>query len=368
LVTFGREMSVDEELHWLWLSCVVALYLWDDERWDALSERYVQLARAAGALSELPLALSMRAYLLLFAGDLTAASSLVGEIHTVTEATGSNPAPYGALAVAAMRGRQAEASALIEATIVDVTRRGEGVGLAVAERANAVLNNGLGRYREAMAAAHRALEYQEDAQVRYPGVANWAATELIEAAVRSGTTEAAKKTFGWISTMTRASGTSWALGLESRCRALLADEDSAEPLYREAVDQLGRTLVRTELARARLLYGEWLRRQGRRIDAREQLRSAHEMFTAMGAEAFADRARRELVAAGEKPGKGALAAAGQLTAREAQIARMAGDGLSNPEIGARLYLSPRTIEYHLGNVFGKLGITSRHDLGRALDD
>jgi DNA-binding CsgD family transcriptional regulator len=186
--------------------------------------------------------------------------------------------------------------------------------------------------------------------------------------VRSGTTEAAKTTFGWISTMTRASGTSWALGLESRCRALLADEDSAESHYREAVDQLGRTLVRTELARARLLYGEWLRRQGRRTDAREQLRSAHEMFTAMGAEAFADRARRELVATGEKPGKGALAAAGQLTAREAQVARMARDGLSNPEIGARLFLSPRTIEYHLGNVFGKLGITSRHELGRALDD
>ena len=292
LVAFGRDMSVDEELHWLWLACVVALYLWDDERWDVLSERYVQLARTAGALSELPLALSMRAYLLLFAGELAAASSLIDEIHTVTEATGSNPAPYGALAVAAMRGQQAEASALIEATIIDVTRRGEGVGLAVAERANAVLNNGLGRYREAMAAAHRALEYQQHARVRYPGVANWAATELIEAAVRSGTTEAATKTFGWISTMTRASGTSWALGLESRCRALLTDEDSAEPLYREAVDQLGRTLVRTELARARLLYGEWLRRQGRRIDAREQLRSAHEMFTAMGAEAFADRARR----------------------------------------------------------------------------
>jgi tetratricopeptide (TPR) repeat protein len=330
LVAFGREMSVDEELHWLWLACVVALYLWDDERWDVLSERYVQLARTAGALSELPLALSMRAYLLLFAGELTAASSLIGEIHTVTEATGSNPAPYGALAVAAMRGRQAEASALVEATIVDVTRRGEGVGLAVAERANAVLNNGLGRYREAMAAARRALDYQQHPRVRYPGVANWAATELIEAAVRSGTPEAATETFGWISTMTRASPTSWALGLESRCRALLAGEDSAEPLYREAVEQLSHTLVRTELARTRLLYGEWLRRQGRRIDAREQLRSAHEMFTAMGAEAFADRARRELVATGEKPRKGAQATAGQLTAREAQVAGMARDGLTNP--------------------------------------
>jgi DNA-binding CsgD family transcriptional regulator/tetratricopeptide (TPR) repeat protein len=368
LVAFGREMTVDEELHWLWLACVVALYLWDDNRWDALSERYLRLARTAGALSELPLALSMRAYLLLFVGELAAASSLIDEIHTVTEATGSNPAPYPALAVAAMRGQQADASALIEATIIDVTRRGEGVGLAVAERANAVLHNGLGRYPEAMAAAHRALEYQQHARVRYPGVANWAAAELIEAAVRSGRTEAATTTFGWISTMTQASGTSWALGLESRCRALLADEDSAESHYRDAVDQLGRTLVRTELARARLLYGEWLRRQGRRIDAREQLHSALGMFTAMGAEAFADRTRRELAATGEKPGRGPMATAGQLTAREAQVARMARDGLSNPEIGARLFLSPRTIEYHLGNVFGKLGITSRHELGRVLAD
>jgi DNA-binding CsgD family transcriptional regulator len=368
MVVFGRDMSVDEELHWLWLACVVALFLWDDERWDVLSERYVQLARTAGALSELPLALSMRAYLLLFCGQLTAASSLIDEINTVTEATGANPAPYDALAVAAMRGRQVEASALIEATLVDVTRRGEGVGFSVAQRANALLNNGLGRYPEAMAAAEKALEHQERVRVRYPGVANWAAAELIEAAARSGMTEVATEAVSWISTMTRASGTRWAIGIESRCRALLADEDSAEPLYREAVDQLGRTLVRTELARAQLLYGEWLRRQGRLIDAREQLREAHAMFTAMGAEAFADRARHELVATGEKPGKGALAGAGQLTAREAQVARLARDGLSNPEIGARLFLSPRTIEYHLGNVFGKLDITSRHELIRALAD
>jgi DNA-binding CsgD family transcriptional regulator/tetratricopeptide (TPR) repeat protein len=366
LVAYGNGMSADEELHWLWLACVAALHLWDDERWDVLSRRYVELARTAGALSELPLALSMRAYLLLFTGELTAASSLIDEIQTVTEATGSNPAPYGALAFAAMRGRQDEASALIEATIADVTRRGEGIGVAVAERANAVLNNGLGRYREAMAAAHHALHYQQDARMQYPGVANWAAAELIEAAVRSGMTEAATETLGWLTAMTGASGTTWALGLEARSRALLAEDESAEALYRDAIDRLARTLVRTELARARLLYGEWLRRQGRRSDARQQLRAAHEMFTAMGAEAFADRARHELVATGDKPRRGILAAPGQLTAREAQVARMARDGLSNPEIGARLFLSPRTVEYHLGNVFTKLGITSRHELSRAL--
>jgi DNA-binding CsgD family transcriptional regulator len=210
------------------------------------------------------------------------------------------------------------------------------------------------------------LQYQQHPDLRYPGVANWAAAELIEAATRCGMTEAASEAFDWISTMTGASATAWALGVESRSRALLTDDDSAESLYREAIDQFSRTRVRTELARVRLLYGEWLRRQGRRIDAREQLRTAHEMFTAMGAEAFAERARHELVATGEKAGKGALATTGRLTARETQVARMARDGLSNPEIGARLFLSPRTVEYHLGNVFTKLGITSRHELNRAL--
>jgi DNA-binding CsgD family transcriptional regulator len=364
LTSFRRGMPADEELRLLWLACVVALHLWDDERWDMLSGRYVELARMTGALSELPLALSMRVYMLLFAGDLSAAASLIDEIQTVTEATGSNPSPYGALLFAAMRGRQAEASALIEATIRDVTRRGEGIGVSVAERANALLNNGLGRYREAMAAAHRALHHEEYPEVRYPGVANWAATELIEAAVRSGMTEVATETFSWLAAMTSASGTEWALGIEARSRALLSNDNSAEPLYREAIERLRRTRVRAELARATLLYGEWLRRRGRRLDAREQLRAAHEMFAAMGAEAFAERARHELVATGEKARKRAVTAKGQLTAREAQIARMAYDGLSNPEIGTRLFLSPRTVEYHLGNVFAKLGITSRHELDR----
>jgi DNA-binding CsgD family transcriptional regulator len=368
LTSFGRGMSVDEELHWLWLACVVALYLWDDERWDVLSSRYVELARTAGALSELPLALSQRAYLLIFAGDLTAAAALTDELETVTEATGSNPTPYGALALAAMRGRQGEASARIEATINDATRRGEGIGVAVAERANAVLNNGLGRYREAMDAAHRALEYQPYAHVRYPGVANWSAAELVEAAARSGLPGTATETFDWMSDMTGVSRTDWALGIEARSRALLSDDDSAEALYREAVDRLSGTLVRIELARARLLYGEWLRRRGRRNDARDQLRVAHEMFIAMGAEAFAERARRELAATGERTQRRAGTAVVELTAREAQIARMASDGLSNPDIGARLFVSPRTVEYHLGNVFAKLNITSRHELNRALDD
>jgi len=286
----------------------------------------------------------------------------------VIDATGSNPTPYGSLFLAAMRGRRAEASPRIHATLTDATRRGEGIGVAVAERANAVLNNGLARYQEAMAAAQRALEYQPYSHVRYPGVANWSAAELIEAATRCGATEIAEETFAWISGMTGVSRTDWALGLEARSRALRSEDESAERLYREAIDRLSGTLVRTELARARLLYGEWLRRVGRRTDAREQLRTAHEMFLAMGAEAFAERARRELAASGEKTQRRAGPTPVTLTAREMQIARMASDGLSNPDIGARLFVSPRTVEYHLGNVFAKLGITSRHELSRALID
>jgi DNA-binding CsgD family transcriptional regulator len=365
LSAFGNGMSADEELRWHWLVTLAALHLWDDERWDTLSDRYVRLARATGALSELPLALSTRAYVLLFAGDLAAVRSLVDEQQAVTEASGSTLAPYSAMALAALSGRQVETSTSIEDTIRAVAERGEGIGTAVAHWTGALLHNGLGNYPEAMAAAQQALQHQEYPSAHYPGVGNWAAAELIEAAARSGATEVATEVFHWIATMTGASRTAWALGLEARSRALISGAD-AEPHHREAIDRLGRTRVRTELARARLLYGEWLRRRGRRLDAREQLRAALGAFGAMGAEAFAERARRELMATGETARKRTGTTSGHLTAREAQIARMARDGLSNPEISTRLYLSPRTVEYHLGNVFAKLGITSRHELDRAL--
>jgi DNA-binding CsgD family transcriptional regulator len=365
LAVYGSGMSADEELRWMWLGTEAALHLWDDEAWHALSARYLELARASGALSELPLALSTRAYMLLFAGDLTAATSLVAEGQAVTEATGSSLAPYSAMALAAFCGRQAETAALIEATIRDVTRRGEGIGIAVAHWTNSVLYNGLGNYPEAMAAAQEALRHQQYPDLRYPGVANWSAAELIEAAVRSGRSDVATEAFEWIAVMTGASRTEWALGLEARCRALLTEGDDAEPLYQEAIERLGRTRVRGERARATLLYGEWLRRRGRRVDARDQLRVAHEVFTSMGAEAFAERARHELVSTGEKARKRTVTTTGQLTERETQVARLARDGLSNPEIGTRLFLSPRTVEYHLGNVFAKLGISSRHELDRA---
>jgi len=369
LTAFGHGMSADEELRRLWLATLSALHRWDDYHWDLLSRRYVDLAHQAGALSELPLAHSTRSYMLLFAGDLAAATSLTEEGQAIAEATGSQLAPYAAMALAALRGSQAEASALIGGTLSDAGRRGEGIGMSVAEWANAVLHNGLGRYREAMRSAERALYHQEYPGMRYPGVANWAAAELIEAAARSGRTEAAAATYRWIAEMTSASGTDWALGVEARSHALLTEGEAAEGLYQEAIACLGRSRVRAELARAHLLYGEWLRRQRRRGEAREQLRVALDMLEAMGMEAFAERARHELRATGDAARKRAGAASDQqLTVQEAQIARLASDGMSNPEIGARLFLSPRTVQYHLSNVFAKLGLTSRSQLAVALSN
>lgn len=364
VVSAGRpETSSHEELRCLWLAGIVALYIWDDESWDVLSTHHVAIARAVGALTDLPLALSSRAVMLLAAGELTAAESLIQEAETVTDATGDRVAPHGALGLAAFRGRRAEASALIEATTRDVMRRGEGIGLTIAEWAQAVLNNGIGDYQTAMAAAQRAADHPADI-----GVSAWAAAELIEAAVRSGTMDTAAGALQRLSEMTSASGTDWALGVEARSRALLTDGGAAERLYREAIERLGRTRMHAELARALLLYGEWLRRERRRIDARAQLRTAYGMFDAMGMEAFAERARRELQATGETARKRTAAASGeQLTAQETQIARLARDGLSNPEIGARLFISARTVQYHLRKVFSKLGISSRSQLDRVLD-
>jgi DNA-binding CsgD family transcriptional regulator len=368
LAAFGRGMSADEELRWLWLTTLAALHLWDDERWDTLSARYVELARKAGALSELPLALSTRSMMLLFAGDLATATALTDEGRAVIDATGSQFAPYAAMGLAALQGRQATVSALIEVTVGDVAERGEGIAMSVAEWANALLHNGLGRYPEAMRAAQQALYYQEYPDVRYPGIANWAAAELVEASARSGMTEIAADTYRWIAEMTSASGTNWALGVEARSRALVTEGNAAEGLYEDSIMHLDRSRVRAELARAHLLYGEWLRRQRRRGEAREQLRTAHDMLEAMGMEAFAERAGRELRATGETARKRTAVAARneELTAQEAQIARLAREGLSNPEIGTRLFISARTVQYHLGKVFTKLGIASRSQLTQAL--
>ena len=368
LTAFGRSMSADEELRWLWLTTLAALHLWDDERWDTLSARYVELARKAGALSELPLALSTRSMMLLFVGDLATATALTDEGRAVIDATGSQFAPYAAMGLAAVQGQEATVSALMEATANDVTLRGEGIAMSVAEWANALLHNGLGRYPEAMRAAQQALYYQEYPDMHYPGIANWAAAELIEASARSGMTETAAATYRWIAEMTSASGTNWALGVQARAHALVTEGHEAEGLYQDSIMYLGRGRVRAELARAHLLFGEWLRRRRRRGDARVQLRTAYDMFTAMGMDAFAERAGRELQATGETARKRTATLTGNdaLTGQETQIARLARDGLSNPDIGARLFLSPRTVQYHLGNVFAKLGINSRSQLSHAL--
>jgi DNA-binding CsgD family transcriptional regulator/tetratricopeptide (TPR) repeat protein len=361
LSTFSSEhVSTDEAVRWLWLAGPAAQILWDDESWDALSSRHVQLAREAGALGVLPMALGQRAALHLFEGDFVAAACLIDEAGTVTEATGSELPPYAPLGLAAFRGRELEAAELIETSTKDVVRRGEGVGLILVEWATSVLDNGLGHYEDALVAAQRAGDGTNKL------FSAWAAVELIEAATRSGAPERGAAALERLSESTRASGSEWALGIEACARALLSDGETAEGLYREALDRLGRTRVRIALARAHLLYGEWLRRKRRRTDAREQLRTANEMFVAMGAEAFAERAGRELLATGETAGKRRVVTSSQLTAQEAQVAQLARDGLSNPEIGTRLFISPRTVQYHLQKVFTKLGINSRVQLDRVL--
>jgi hypothetical protein len=342
LATFGDGMSAEEELRWLWLATVAAMRVWDDDAWEALSARHVRLARRTGALSELPTALTSRACMLMFAGDLTAAASLTGEAQAVKEATASNLAPYGALGLAALRGDEAGTLALLDATKKDVTRRGEGAGITFAEWANALLNNGLGRYPDALAAARRATSYEADL-----GSMIWPMVELIEAAARSGVTETAAGACERFAVMTDASGTDWALGLQARSQALLSEGEEAERRYRESLARLGRTRMRVDLARAHLLYGEWLRRERRRCDAREQLRAAHGMLEGIGAEAFAERARRELLATGERVRKRTVETSSELTAQETQIARLARDGLSNLEIGTRLFISAHTVQYHL---------------------
>ena len=353
----------DEEPHWLWLACVMASHVWDDERWELLSRRYIQLVRQLGALSELPLALDRRIRPLLFAGKLTTAAALLDETRTVEDATGNPPWHYGALSLAAFRGNQATAAALISSIMRDVTQRGEGYGIACAEWANAVLSNGLGLPRDAVVAADRAAEYHGDL-----GFYRWALVELVEAAVHSGETETAADAYRRLTETTSPAGTDWALGLAARSRALLSDGAQAEDGYREAISRLDRPQIRVELARAYLLYGEWLRRENRRADARSQLRIAHEMLDAMGLAAFAERARRELAATGETVRARTVGTVTALTAQEAYIARLARDGRTNAEIGAQLFLSVRTVEWHLRKIFIKLGIGSRRELGTVLDD
>jgi len=356
----GDDLSTPERLRWLWLAGRVAQDLWDDESWEELCTQHVRLARHTGALTVLPLALRSRIFQHGLWGEVAQARALVGEVEAVSAAVGTQLAAYGTVALAALTGKEHETWELLEATLEDVVSRGEGMGVSISHFASALLHNGLGRYAEALAEAELACEYED------LGVISWALTELIEAAARCDQRERAAAALDRLTQTARAGGTDWALGIEARSQALLSDGDVAERLYREAIDRLGRTRVRVELARAHLVYGEWLRRGRRRVEAREQLRAAHEMLEAMGVEGFAERARRELLATGETARKRTVETRDELTPQEAQIARLASDGLSNPEIGAELFISPRTVKYHLRKVFTKLDISSRQELRAAL--
>ena len=357
---FSTDESAVEQLRWLWLATIASVQLWDDAGWETLSERHVRLARRTGALSDLPLALTQRVYMHLLAGELTAAASLVDEIEAATDAIGSTLAPYGKVGLAALRGREVEAVDLIGRTRTEVTRRGEGIGVSVVDWAEAVLYNGLARYEDALSAALRVVDHPD------LNPSTWVMPEVIEAAVHAGTPELAADTHRRLVDMTRVSGTDWALGLAARSQALVVEDQRAEDLYVYAIERLGRTRIRADLARAHLLYGEWLRRERRRLDARKELRLAYDLFSDFGMEAFAERARVELEATGEHARKRAVGTLDQLTPQESQISRLAAEGHTNREIAAQLFISPSTVEYHLRKVFRKLDVKSRTQLARRL--
>ncbi len=358
-----EELTTDEALRSAWLAASTAVSLWDDAGWDRLTHRHLEVARSAGALGALPLALTSRVFVHLFTGDLAAAASLVQEIGTVAEITRGEIAlgPYAEVSLAAVRGTDDGAESRIQAALDDFRARGEGVGVNMMSWARAVLCNGRGRYAEAQHAAE-----EPAADPRELGPPKWALAELVEAGVRSGDTRAAHAAQEQLSAMATASGTDWALGVDAGRRALLLSGRDAETAYREAIERLRRTTVRVELARAELLYGEWLRREGRRVDARAQLRSAHDALAAMAVGAFAERARHELLATGERVRKRTVETSGQLTAQEAHIAGLAAQGLTNPEIGSALYVSARTVEWHLRKIFTKLGVNNRRELRKVL--
>jgi len=348
------------DLRWLLMAWPATHEVWDDASWDELTTRPVTLAREVGALTVLPILLLYRAAVHIYAGEFGAASVLSAEADAIVEATGNTRWQGTSLLLAAWRGQEGPTLKMADASIQAATARGEGRAICMAELSRAVLSNGLGRYEGAMAAAQRACEHEDF------GMFNWALTELVEAAARGGQLDVAATALGQLEERTRAAGTDWALGIQARSRALVGDSEDAEALYREAIERLARSRIVVHRARAQLLYGEWLRRENRRRDAREQLRAAHDMFGRMGADAFAERARRELLATGESVRKRTDETLYELTAQEAQVARLAVDGHTNPEIGAQLFISPRTVEYHLRKVFTKLDIRSRKELRAAL--
>ena len=354
-------IPVEDVLRWGWMTAGVFLGMWDYEASHAISARQVQLVRDAGALSELPIHLMELAIASTWTGDFAAAAALIAEADSVTAATGSRFAPFAALTLKGMQGREAEVYPLLASAIELAEASRQQLAATMAHWGSAILYNGLARYADAASAALKATSNPLD-----PWIGTLALPELVEAAARTGSIELARDALARLATTTRSCGNDTGLGIEARCGALLSDGAAADTLYREAIDRLSRTQARPDLARAHLLYGEWLRRTGPRIDARRQLRTAYDMLTALGMEAFAERARRELNATGETVRPRGVEVVVTLTAQEALIAGLARDGLTTREIGARLFLSARTVQYHLRKVFAKLGISSRRELPAAL--
>ncbi|WP_210572025.1 LuxR family transcriptional regulator [Streptomyces sp. GESEQ-4] len=355
----SEKLSREYGLGWLPLACRTAHNTWDFAAWSELSAELVDLARDNGALAVLPSALLLRLSNRVFAGDLRGAASLVVEADAIGESIGSSFfAHYGALVVEPYRGRESTTRRAIETVTHDRLLRGEGKVTTATQWATAVLCNGLGRYDEAYVAAERGCENPQEL-----GLSLQSRVELVEAAVRLGRTERAAEAVRTIDEMAQVSGTPWALGTSAATRALVSEGEAADVLHREAIERLDTAETRMDSARARLRYGEWLRLQQRRAEARTRLGEAHEMLSEAGADAFAERARRELQAVGVKVSVRASTASAALTAKEVEIARLAQGGFTNPQIGARLFLSPHTVEWHLRKVFAKLGISSRKEIG-----
>jgi DNA-binding CsgD family transcriptional regulator len=359
LRAFVEPDVLGEDRRWLWLACRLAQDLWDDELWRVIATRGVRLARERGALSLLPVLANYHAAFSVHSGALASADALVAEVEAITQATGLPPLKYAAMMLAATRGDQAQMQPLFDDAWRDLMERGEGSGIGQHKWLTALAHNAQGHYDEALADARQACE--RDDVMSY----GWALVELIEGGARCGRSRDALDALDLLSERTRASGTEWALGVDARCRGLLSDDES---FYQESIERLERSHAAVELARSRLVYGEWLRREHRRTDAREVLRAAHASFSQMGAGAFAERARRELLATGETVRRITEDTRDALTPQEAQIARLVGDGHTNPEIGAQLFISPRTVEYHLHKVFRKLDVGSRKQLRAALAD
>jgi DNA-binding CsgD family transcriptional regulator len=359
----GAHVDLEEALSSGWLAASTSMSLWDDASWDLLTRRQLEMAQKAGAVSALPLALAARFYVPLVAGELAAAASIVQRLRAVEEVAADPTAltGYAEVSLAALRGDAEEAEPLLHQHLERFTARGEGAGVTVVQWARAVLCNGCCRYAEALVSAREGAT-----DTLGHGPAQWSLAEVVESGVRSGDIRAAKDALEALSATAAASGTDWALGVAASRRALLSEGRAAEDLHREALERLGRTLVRVDLARAHLLFGEWLRREGRRVDARAQLRIAHAELSDMGLGAFAERARRELLATGETVRRRTVGGPSGLTSQESHIAGLAAQGLTNPEIGAALYISARTVEWHLRKVFAKLGVATRRELRQSL--